>query len=603
MALLEAISQEIEGLSARSTISTDQAALRDVRRMEAVPRPPLPTRGLLSYDQCRLAVEYLVELSEVGQGLTLIVDQAEELLGSGLGRPDPEREDEILQILGLILDDAKGIHLLVSLRQEYLGRLLPLSRHVDGLDRRTVEILPIKRSVIEEVIEGPLQRSSSVRMNRIAIDEILSWLTRPDTPDQRADADERPIDLLRLQALLVDILLALRNRSSPGVLEVNQESLQQYLGGRHPSDLAKLALERHLERLLSSVAPRDADPWLLPLARRLGARAGTWLSSPGGFKRPTEEGELLYNLLRDDLAALGVESGADEAVRALRAFRGESTSALPILRLIPENPHDPTPWSSGPSRLWTRDRTVAELVRAAHILLDHLVDSSVLKRYLLGREHAGERKLVYELIHDGFGPALLKFGETERNRMRDAIAAVVSQRGTSFNWDHTERAVEDVSWLGCSVRRVAFQGVVFRNCVLSGTVFIDCTFEHCRFESCILDGSVFVGPHSSLEDHVWAGGTAASVMFSGTRLRDVQFKSIKLDGATFKDVRVCGRVLFQAVRLPFSQLHRLHPQEDCTVNFLDCDLRNCLLEDLEEAFLHVDENTQRSGLVLELPMV
>jgi uncharacterized protein YjbI with pentapeptide repeats len=629
-ALLDAVSEALLEVPSRPVLRDDKAALADVARMTAVPLPPLPGDGGLRLDECQLVVEYLSELARVAQRLVLIVDQAEELLGSGVGPPDADREDELLAILGLLHRDAPQVNVLVALREEYYGRLRRLSEYVEAIDKRTFRLDPLPRERAEEVIRDSVQKVRSVELRSTEIQQILDWLSGGGGQATQA-LTGRPVDLLRMQALLVDLLDYARQRAGAdgsdaeraGTVRLTHALLDQYIGGRRPAKLAAEALERHIEKVVGSVVVPGGGPAAPKVARRIVARMGDWLSSPGGFKRPSEECELLYNVLRPETELLleavppgpgaaerhsvdGEESSGEQVRAVFAEWKKKSDytgAAAERLKFVTDDPVDPTSWRSGEARTWDPQKTLRELARAGFAALEHLVARSVLKRSVVAVGAAREQKVIYELVHDGFGPALVEWGEKERRSIRDAMAALVSQRGQTFKWAEATSDIQDVSWLGCNIIDTDFTDASFRRCALRGTIFINCRFVRCEFEDCDLDGAVFVGARSTIHSLRWRGGTARSALFRGIRFQDVDVEDVVLEGVTLAGSRVSGELRFERVELPFAQVHGFtRDGSGARVVFVGCDLRNALLRNMDDDFVSVDPSSATLGLIRELPV-
>jgi uncharacterized protein YjbI with pentapeptide repeats len=575
--LVQAIHHEILRLVEQTGPAADKLIRQDVRKLARVPSPsnePLQTGDEMALAQL---VDYVHQLCTATGGLVLIIDQAEELLGSGLPGPDQELEREVIRVIGTLFQKEKRLKILLSLREEYLGRLSLLSRDVDGLDRRIFRLDPMPASTVGDV----LLAAAEITQNKVTfedqrvVDTVLGWLGDGD------DDGQSSVDLLRLQALLIGIFRRAREEAPGAPVFINRALLDDFKEavelrvGRQiaPRELAKQALENHIERLLADVqvAEPPAGPDL-QLMRRVLVRMTPWLSSPSGFKRHANAVELVFNAVRDDLEVLDIESSSEEIRGAISKILQQPTGPLEI-----DFGKSGQEFLSGDALIhgWSVQGTARMLVNATLAILDLLCHSSVLK------SSRGKADITYELVHDGFGPALFEWAERQRSAFADTLASVVSRRGEAFRWRIIEaQTVREVSWLGCNLNDTLIRNVRFEGCGLRGSIFTNCVLENCVFDDCDLRGSVF--KDGSWTDVHWKSSRGNSTLFVGTKWNGaIFFESTILDNATLADLCLTGEVKVADSSLQFSQIASFRTEQGgfVSMEISGSDLQNALLEE------------------------
>ena len=176
--LVQGIHQAILELLNR-TVASDESLLRQDSRKLA--RVVCPTPDVLQEGPdaaLRELVDYVRQLCTATGGLVLILDQAEELLGSGLAGPDQELEREVLKVVGTLFDKEKRLKILLSLREEYLGRISLLVCDVEGLDKRIFRLDVMPRGKVRDVLGRASEVTRGVVSfeNEAVIETILNWL-------------------------------------------------------------------------------------------------------------------------------------------------------------------------------------------------------------------------------------------------------------------------------------------------------------------------------------------------------------------------------------------------------------------------------------------
>lgn len=591
----QGISNAIEDLVKR-TAGAESRLRQDVRKLARVPCPVF--KSLQGSTDAALGelVGYVGQLCSATGSLVLILDQAEELFGSGLSEPNRDLEEEALRIMGTLFQQEKKLKILLSLREEYLGRINRLARDVDGLDRRIFRLDPMPQETAKDILlkAGEITGSTVAFESEEVARTILSWLIGADEDPLSIDI-QKPVDLLRLQALLVGIFHFAAAAEHDSAILIDEDLLASFKeafekrAGRklRPRELARQALENHIERLLDEA--ETTEPPKGPgrkLMKRTLVRMAPWLSSPGGFKRHIAAEELIFNAIRDDLEALN-PSGRPELIRSeiLRLFQARQGNFGVTMHKSEQS------FLSGDARAhrWEPREAATMLVRAALEVLDLLC-----LRYVL-KPSQGRSTIMYELVHDGLGPALFEWAERERLRLADTLASIVSRRGETFRWHEIEdRTLEEVSWLGCNLEDVVIRRTQFVRCDLTGAVFFGCSFEDCVFEDCDLRGSVF--RQGSWKNVRWVSCRADSSLFQASDWEQVRIESSVVDNSTWVALRLVGTLEIEDSSLQFAQIGRLKIEGDGTFTFRirGSDLQNALLE---ERHVEVDEESNENGMV------
>jgi hypothetical protein len=594
-----AIWREIKRLLERVQAEPESQLKRDVTALDKIPVPPELDEARLPID---ILLDYVTDLCHAVGGLVLIVDQAEELLGSGLGPPNRALEERVLHMIGELVgrDGPPHLKVMLSLREEYQARLKPLDGAVAGLEKRTFRLDPMAQATTRQVILDSAQVAGHASLEEKELDSILSWLG--ETREARI-SDSSPVDLLRLQALLVYIFEWIaENTAAAGerAVVIDAAALERFRQA-HPGDnLGQYCLEYYLESILTdSDGGSGNDSATGEMIRRTVARMAPWLSSPGGFKRHLEESELVGNAVREDLEGLGVNAKSDDLRLAVNQLRAGTLQAMdfepgPELELKTR--------LSGPAiaRDWGITEAALLVLRCGLQAIEALERGEVLKVGQWGGMRA------CELVHDGFGPALIGWAEKQRGTLRDTLSSVVSRRGETFRWHEIGTAGEDlviadICWLGCNISRTTIKRTVFRRCILSGTIFTDCQIEECRFEDCDLNGCVFRG--GAWSNATWQRCEGASTLFAGLEWSDVDFESSVLTGATMIGLDLAGKVRFEDCRLTFAQILEIGRRAGGRLELSESDVRHSLFHDKDASWVdwRIAANGWREGLVGDVP--
>lgn len=137
------------------------------------------------------------------------------------------------------------------------------------------------------------------------------------------------------------------------------------------------------------------------------------------------------------------------------------------------------------------------------------------------RKSPTSRQAVYELVHDGFGPALISWGARVAERPRRRIESPVTVLGDDIFWteedakgepDGSGERIDDseirgARWVGCWIGTLPFEkrlrmvGLTFVDSELRGSViehahlkdveFIDCRLNGALFRDCVMENVLF----------------------------------------------------------------------------------------------------------------
>src|SRR5216684_6997064 len=232
--------------------------LRDLLREEVDGLLDCALRGQSEY---RDATSFLYDLAEQGKRLTIVLDQFEDAL-----RLSPDGNSTLLQIIARATETESRIRFVISLRHEYMMQLHDLEVRVGGLATRTYYLRSVPVRVAADIIRKPAE-IEKVRIEERAIKTLLRWIGAPpaaidaidfsenserddedgDSPSEReAGKSIGSLNLLRLQALLVDINDMILQRTDAAVL--SDDALRDYAGDRDRSQVINDAIENYVSK-------------------------------------------------------------------------------------------------------------------------------------------------------------------------------------------------------------------------------------------------------------------------------------------------------------------------------------------------------------------
>jgi Pentapeptide repeats (9 copies) len=481
-----------------------------------------------------------------GELAVLVLDQFEELIRHQ--RPFFKRAlDWVVE-----LNSRYDIHVVISLRSEYVHRLKALNAQIRPFSMSTFELEAlIAAEHIRDVMasgnpgqfgstaslgtEDAIPDPAALAITLEAIELLLGeWSMIQETEFGSAD-----VGLLHLQGALY----ALHARAEPGGNAIRAEHVRQMIAAaaeRH-RDIFTLGLIESVSRKLDlcEEACLDEDPtssldeFLIAGTREAVRRTAAHLSS-GGFKLDREAWDLAQLALERELRIFS-EIEEDAAERAFRTIYGlgtttapaaagavdllsvpravvaaaaglhapaEASQASPLAELgIAVSPWeaDPQSLSAGPMFGYPPDEVVIEEMRRFAFALEWLTTSSLIRPTSPAVDCT-----MLSLIHDGFGEALEDWADSEHTGPAAALVLLTGAQGDVFDWAREDgeqywpqfdgagqdRTFVNLRWYNCRVR-ARFRHVVFANCDFRGTRFLNCSFEGVVFVNCLLDGAMF----------------------------------------------------------------------------------------------------------------
>ena len=630
--IVEAVHNEIKRLGevAKGAVPKGQEQLeKDCEKISELSNLP----ALESISKPEDVVEYLGRLCDAIGALVLVVDQAEELLGSGAGRRDENREDEVQNILGRVYQQEKNrVKLLISLREEYSERLGVLDSLVGDIQKgRKYSLKPMKPQTVEKAISDSVRLLDDEyvkkRLDATVISRIVGIASRGKYSDA---ALARSVELLNLQAILVELHDYMRitaiavnlirkskdpmktlhkskearvliedlneSESKELISELKQGGIKDLIEGlkrrwrvKSDNELVNGSLQRYISNMFDKI-PESQQRSLI---KYVAARFVSDFSSPAGFKRHVEISELLLSAIKDDLANIAtikqaIEQTEEDIANQLSGDTSKYAKAqdikLDFLWGDSKKRGKARDLRSGIAKQedWSLERTARQLIQAVfdaiELLAEH--DHNIIKRSGIPSKEQGN---VYELVHDGFGPALRDWATRIRKSPEDTLAAVVARRGEDFPWRKllypaTLRGdIRGLCWLGCCLDYTKISNVDFVNCNFSGSIFSGCTLTNCTFTHCNFKGTLFRG--GKWINVEWVDCLAPAVYFGKDFFypdtkQAVQAKSRrKTPNLTWSDVHIRSSVLEQCT------VNGVKPKGDVTLN--DCQFRLGKIENLD----------------------
>jgi hypothetical protein len=481
-----------------------------------------------------------------GELAVLVLDQFEELIRHQ--RPFFKRAlDWVVE-----LNSRYDIHVVISLRSEYVHRLKALNAQIRPFSMSTFELEALTaaehiRDIMASGNPGQFGSMASLRTEDAVPDpaglaitlEAIELLLGEWNAIQETEFRSADVGLLHLQGALY----ALHARAEPGGNAIRAEHVRQMIAAaaQHHRDIFTLGLSESVARKLDlcEEACLDEDPassldeFLIAGTREAVRRTAAHLSS-GGFKLDREAWDLAQLALERELRILS-EIEPDAAERAFRTIYGLGTTVTPAaagavdLLSVPRavvaaaaGLHEPTdeaqtsplaelgitvsPWdadpeglSSGPMFGYPPHEVVIEELRRFAFALEWLTTSSLIRPTSPAVDCT-----MLSLIHDGFGEALEDWADSEQTGPAAALVLLTGAQGDMFDWVRDEaeeywpqfdgagqdRTIVNLRWYSCRVR-ARFRHIVFANCDFRGTRFENCSFEGTVFVNCLLDGAMF----------------------------------------------------------------------------------------------------------------
>lgn len=508
----------------------------------------------------RTPAEVALDIADGGR-MAVVLDQLDELL-----RYLPVLGAALLDVAGTCARDSSIVHVAIA-RSEYRERLRPVE--VPGAKVWNLFLDEIAEdSAIARIIRQPAEKVG-VGVDDAAVRQIIEWWNEARAASSDAQAGARiiapgEIGLLHLQALL---WLFQRWAVENGVGdEVGLAELLAFADGRGVgANQGQAGSVSPGARLVEDALCGYVDDTVGQLTSAPDAPGGSgsgqreWTNGPrlmlariapvlssAGFKIPQALSSLVVPALTEELTELTVR----DLAREIRAGHKPATF-----------PHTLEP--AGIAVGWPKGTSVLLAMMAS--LTSVLRGLSSPKANIL-RELGSESDPIYELVHDGMGPALTAWSESYLDSPMAAIAVIAAQPGGAFqhslkpddfrdesgaippSWGAVElesRDGRDVVVLDSLMRngnfigapsdgRLAFQDIVFRGCDFTGASFVACDFSNVTFEACVLRGTVMIG--CSLRDVAFVPTPVA-----GTDMDLLTIKEARA-GATVEFVGLAGTI-------------------------------------------------------------
>lgn len=479
--------------------------------------------------------------ADYGELAVLVLDQFEELIRHQ--RPFFKRAmDWVVE-----LNSRYDIHVVISLRSEYVHRLKALNAQIRPFSMSTFELEPLTaaehiRDIMASGNPGQLGSTAFLRDDRTArapaddaaglaislegIDLLLAeWNKIQETEFRSAD-----VGLLHLQGALY----ALHARAKPAGKAIRAEQVRQMIAtaAQGHRDIFTLGLIESVARkldlceeaCLDENATSSVDEFLVAGTREAVRRTAAHLSS-GGFKLDREAWDLAQLALERELRILS-EVSEKAAERAFRTIYALSTTVAPTtvgavdLLSVPRaavgasagmrvtadgSQNSPlaelgitmSPWeadseglSAGPMFGYPPHEVVIEELRRFAFALEWLTTSSLIRPTSPAVDCT-----MLSLIHDGFGEALENWADSEHTGPTAGLVLLTGAQGDVFDWADAGAGELWPQFDGAGQDRTIVN-LRWRNCRVTARfrqiVFANCDFRGTRFENCSFEGTVFV---------------------------------------------------------------------------------------------------------------
>lgn len=505
-----------------------------------------------TYDGESTVVEIAQRACRHSERLVLVFDQFEEVLRLGRGTASVVT-DSVVDLY----KSALPLHLVISLREEYVHHLGRLEAAAGGLFRRSVFLKPMRREAVRDALDRSA-KTGDVELRDDAAGRVLAWF---EEGYESPRAAEGAVDLLVTQTIMRE-LYELASRQEPGAASgrgvvIDRPLLDEYSGRRAVRDIVREALIRWIQRAVDggprpitatppgwNGPPEELNGLVLALALRLGGRL-----SSGGYKLLLAQEQLARHILGRDLQALGHSPAQVTAI-----LRGEPVP-------VPATAED-APAGTAARCGWGRDEAAAQLVLAYRELVDRLRRENIIKTSL-----DPQRGPIVELVHDGMAEALDAWAARESRTLRGPLFAPTPVRGSDVLLPPRVQGlrIRKVAWKGCAIQsgeagmRPRLEDVVFEGADLRGTIFLSCDLERVRFVGCNLTGVVFLDCR--------LGRAEGPVTFEGCRgdglsvtmgaIGGLELESCNLPQFTLEDTVMEGEVRMRATHVSSGILVRL----------------------------------------------
>jgi hypothetical protein len=527
----------------------------------------------LGIDLDEAAPQSMVEQlnASYGELAVLVLDQFEELIRHQ--RPFFKRAmDWVVE-----LNSRYDIHVVISLRSEYVHRLKALNAQIRPFSMSTFELEPLTaaehiRDVMASGNPGHFGSTAFMRTEDAVPDpaglaitlEAIELLLREWQTIQETEFRSADVGLLHLQGALY----ALHARARPGGNAIRAEHVRQMIAAaaEHHRDIFTLGLTESVARkldlceeaCLNEDPASSLDEFLIAGTREAVRRTAAHLSS-GGFKLDREAWDLAQLALERELRILS-EVEEDAVERAFRTIYGLGTAVTPPaagavdLLSVPRDVvaaaagmrglASPLASSEASSEASSLGSSLASPLAELGIAVSpweadpeslsagpmfgypaHEVVIEELRRFAFALEWLTTSSLIrptspavdctmLSLIHDGFGEALEDWADSEQTGPAAALVLLTGAQGDVFDWIREDADEYWPQFDGAGQDRVIVN-LRWYNCRVRAR------FRHVVFANCDFRGTRF--------EDCWFEG--------------VVFVNCLLDGAMFGDCDIIGPVV------------------------------------------------------------
>src|SRR6185295_12935913 len=324
--------------------------------------------------------------------------------------------------------------------------------------------------------------------------------------------------------------------------------------------------------------------------RRIVVRMAPLLSS-ADYKVQQEENALFRQVLGEEIKRLPFKDQMGMNQVETMEREGELRLNWPDLGRLEEPTNDEESWRilSGPARKWTAEQAGDRLLACFKATLERMAAGNILR--MTPVSFGAEEKKYWELVHDQFGPNLVRWALDQKGTWDDCKSSLVVCRGIqplavlereiSPERGEEDYVLEGMSWQGCGIAQartkpLTFRRVVFRNCYLVGTIFDGITFLGCSFEDSMLTGALFRNCNFLRDDKMRptrfvrcdsnvaiVGGAIDGLEFRRCQLNQPAIKGTRMDGdLVYADGSRVIQGLFEKITLPEKGQARIRVDSD-----------------------------------------
>jgi Pentapeptide repeats (9 copies) len=530
-------------------------------------------------------------LCDLGGGAVIVLDQLEEILRRG----DPAA-NEAVQLITSVHEGERRVHMLLSLREEQVGKLHKLEAVSKGLLGRTIFLKPMSPAAASLAFKEAMG-VNEIWIEASVVQHVLKWT-------QTSNCE---IDLLSANAIFRDlhqffragpsetdewVLPAVHPVSGHPVLDISV--VDAFERRRAAGGVREVVLWKWIEN--SFEAPQvDAksdrpNPGRrsLKLSRIAAAELSKYVAvrmaphlSSGGYKTQLEQVDLFMKALRPELDSLRVD--AEAVIRVLGSRRGTHLDASIAKQLaaagVPAQ-FDKTAVSGlALSNEWSPAHVTFLLILAAEDALARLETRAVLKKVGAGDVD------FWELGHDGLAGPLAAWAAASKGTLDDILRTIVARRGEGIvvRREVGDQSIEAANWQGCWIGplpdlRAAFTGSTISGCNFQGALFAHCDFESVRFVDSCLDGTVFLDCNfqkdvqfesCSAEGLTFRNCTMGGVRFWAPASAPVQVDRPWLNHLGLRQVVLTGPVSFDGIDVSAAAFTELLPSQGCADALVD----------------------------------